>query len=42
MQPMEIGTMKLTTFRSSKENFTFFIGEQGTPKCTPEGEGEVG
>jgi hypothetical protein len=42
MQPMEIGTMKLTTSTSLKENFTFFVGEQGTPKCTPEGEGEVG
>jgi len=39
---MEIGTMKLTTSTSSKENFTFSIGEQGIPKCTPDGEGEVG
>jgi hypothetical protein len=42
MQPMEIGIMKQTTFASSNDNFTFSIGGQGTPKCTLEGESEVG
>jgi hypothetical protein len=39
---MEIGIMKQTTFASSKDNFTFSVGGQGIPKCTLEGEGEVG
>ncbi len=34
--------MKQTTFASSKDNFTFSVGGQGAPKCTLEGEGEVG
>jgi hypothetical protein len=33
--------MKQTTFASSKVNFTFSVGEQGIPKCTPK-VGEVG
>jgi hypothetical protein len=37
MQPVETTTMKQTTFASSKDNFTFSVGEQGTPKCTPKG-----
>jgi hypothetical protein len=34
---METSIMKQTTFASSKDNFTFFVDEQGTPKCTPKG-----
>jgi hypothetical protein len=39
---MEISIMEQTTFASSKDNLTFSIGGQGTPKCTLGGEGEVG